>query len=52
MGRREALMLRRSVREFSHDVVDPDALRDSIAERSPHPHRITPAGAVRVAAQP
>lgn len=44
MGRREALLLRRSVREFSHDVVDPDALRDSIAEAltAPAPHHTRP----------
>ena len=44
LGRREALLLRRSVREFSDELVDPDALRDSIAEAltAPAPHHTRP----------
>ncbi|RVW04976.1 coenzyme F420-0:L-glutamate ligase [Rhodococcus spongiicola] len=44
LGRREALLLRRSVREFSDEPVAPEALRDSIAEAltAPAPHHTRP----------
>ncbi|WP_430333544.1 coenzyme F420-0:L-glutamate ligase [Rhodococcus sp. ACT016] len=44
LGRREALLLRRSVREFADDPVDPEVLRDSIAEAltAPAPHHTRP----------
>ncbi|WP_408014571.1 coenzyme F420-0:L-glutamate ligase [Rhodococcus xishaensis] len=44
LGRREALLLRRSIREFSDEPVAPEALRDSIAEAltAPAPHHTRP----------
>ncbi|WP_137724684.1 coenzyme F420-0:L-glutamate ligase [Prescottella subtropica] len=43
-GRREALLLRRSVREFSDEPVDPDVLRAAIADAltAPAPHHTRP----------
>ncbi|MFC9357793.1 coenzyme F420-0:L-glutamate ligase [Rhodococcus sp. NPDC057014] len=43
-GRAEALLLRRSVREFADDPVDPGAVRASIAEAltAPAPHHTRP----------
>lgn len=43
-GRREALLLRRSVREFSSEPVDPEDLRDAVAEAltAPAPHHTHP----------
>lgn len=43
-GRREALLLRRSVRAFSDEPVDPEVLRESIAEAltAPAPHHTRP----------
>ncbi|CAM2936618.1 coenzyme F420-0:L-glutamate ligase [Prescottella defluvii] len=43
-GRREALLLRRSVRAFSDEPVDPELLRASIAEAltAPAPHHTRP----------
>ncbi|QBJ95346.1 coenzyme F420-0:L-glutamate ligase [Rhodococcus sp. ABRD24] len=43
-GRREALLLRRSVREFSDEPVDPETMRESIAEAltAPAPHHTRP----------
>lgn len=43
-GRGEALLLRRSIREFSTDVVDPATIRDSVAEAltAPAPHHTRP----------
>ncbi|TCN57134.1 coenzyme F420-0:L-glutamate ligase/coenzyme F420-1:gamma-L-glutamate ligase [Rhodococcus sp. SMB37] len=43
-GRREALLLRRSIREFSADPVDPEDLRDAVAEAltAPAPHHTRP----------
>ena len=44
LGRAEALLLRRSVRQFSTDPVDPDAVRASIADAltAPAPHHTRP----------
>ncbi|NDV07622.1 coenzyme F420-0:L-glutamate ligase [Rhodococcus sp. IEGM 248] len=44
MGRSEALLLRRSIRRFSADPVDPDAVRASIADAltAPAPHHTRP----------
>lgn len=44
MGRGEALLLRRSIREFTADPVDPAIVRDSIAEAltAPAPHHTRP----------
>ncbi|RZL79283.1 MAG: coenzyme F420-0:L-glutamate ligase [Rhodococcus sp. (in: high G+C Gram-positive bacteria)] len=44
MGRSEALLLRRSIRQFSDDPVDPDAVRASIADAltAPAPHHTRP----------
>ncbi|TQF66049.1 coenzyme F420-0:L-glutamate ligase [Rhodococcus spelaei] len=43
-GRGEALLLRRSIREFSSESVDPHAVRDAIAEAltAPAPHHTRP----------
>ena len=43
-GRREALLLRRSVRSFSSDAVDPDLIRASVADAltAPSPHHTRP----------
>lgn len=43
-GRGEALLLRRSIREFSDEAVDPEAVRASIAEAltAPAPHHTRP----------
>lgn len=43
-GRREALLLRRSVREFSSEPVDPEDLREAVAEAltAPAPHHTHP----------
>ncbi|WP_027500201.1 coenzyme F420-0:L-glutamate ligase [Rhodococcus sp. UNC363MFTsu5.1] len=43
-GRNEALLLRRSVREFSSESIDPQALREAIAEAltAPAPHHTRP----------
>ncbi|MBY4128727.1 coenzyme F420-0:L-glutamate ligase [Rhodococcus fascians] len=43
-GRREALLLRRSVRSFSSDVVDPDLIRAAVADAltAPAPHHTHP----------
>lgn len=43
-GRSEALLLRRSVREFSDEAVDPDVLRAAFAEAltAPAPHHTRP----------
>ncbi|MFD2151169.1 coenzyme F420-0:L-glutamate ligase [Rhodococcus jostii] len=44
LGRSEALLLRRSIRRFSADPVDPDAVRASIADAltAPAPHHTRP----------
>ncbi|WP_201010652.1 coenzyme F420-0:L-glutamate ligase [Rhodococcus sp. NKCM2511] len=43
-GRREALLRRRSVRSFSPDAVDPDSIRDAVADAltAPAPHHTHP----------
>ncbi|MFC9787708.1 coenzyme F420-0:L-glutamate ligase [Rhodococcus sp. NPDC127528] len=43
-GRSEALLLRRSIREFSSESVDPQAVREAIAEAltAPAPHHTRP----------
>ncbi|MFC4602519.1 coenzyme F420-0:L-glutamate ligase [Rhodococcus kronopolitis] len=43
-GRGEALLMRRSVREFSADPVDPQAIRDAVTEAltAPAPHHTRP----------
>ena len=43
-GRREAVLLRRSVRTFTPDPVDPDTVRDAVADAltAPAPHHTRP----------
>ncbi|SDH57411.1 coenzyme F420-0:L-glutamate ligase / coenzyme F420-1:gamma-L-glutamate ligase [Actinokineospora alba] len=50
-GRREAVLLRRSLREFSGEPVDPEALRRAVAAglTAPAPHHTKPVRFVRLA---
>ncbi|MCZ4275786.1 coenzyme F420-0:L-glutamate ligase [Rhodococcoides yunnanense] len=52
-GRREAVLLRRSVRAFTDDPVDPDAIRSSVADAltAPAPHHTHPVRFVWVRTQ-
>ncbi|MGH3860078.1 coenzyme F420-0:L-glutamate ligase [Actinokineospora sp.] len=52
-GRREAVLLRRSLREFSGEPVDPESLRRAVAAglTAPAPHHTKPVRFVRLAEQ-